>query len=55
MLCLFFIEKVLEDLCTITHWLNGPGKDDSTGEEIYFVELQPSMLFIGQLLFNSFL
>ena len=24
-------EKVLEDLCTITRWLNGPGKDDSTG------------------------
>ena len=25
-------EKVLEDLCTITRWLNGPGKDDSIGE-----------------------
>lgn len=25
------LEKVLEDLCTITRWLNGPGKDDSTG------------------------
>ena len=24
-------EKVLEDLCTITRWLDGPGKDDSTG------------------------
>lgn len=25
-------EKVLEDLCTITRWLNGPGKDDSIGK-----------------------
>ena len=27
----FLTEKVLEDLCTITRWLNGPGKDDSIG------------------------
>ena len=39
-----FVEKVLEDLCTITRWLNGPGKDDSIGKLNFFISSTPPPL-----------
>ncbi|KAL9956376.1 hypothetical protein ACROYT_G037843 [Oculina patagonica] len=37
-------EKVLEDLCTITHWLNGPGKDDSTDFMSVYAQIRSNSL-----------
>lgn len=37
-------EKVLEDLCTITHWLNGPGKDDSTEFMSVYAQIRSNSL-----------
>ncbi|XP_020611078.1 exocyst complex component 7-like [Orbicella faveolata] len=37
-------ERVLEDLCTITHWLNGPGKDDSTEFMSVYAQIRSNSL-----------
>jgi len=34
----------LEDLCTITHWLNGPGKDDSTEFMSVYAQIRSNSL-----------
>lgn len=37
-------EKVLEDLCTITHWLNGPGRDDSIDFMSVYAQIRSNAL-----------
>ncbi|XP_015763420.1 PREDICTED: exocyst complex component 7-like [Acropora digitifera] len=37
-------EKVLEDLCTITRWLNGPGKDDSIDFMSVYAQIRSNAL-----------
>ncbi|KAJ7362141.1 Exocyst complex component 7 [Desmophyllum pertusum] len=39
-----FSKKVLEDLCTITHWLNGPGKDESTDFMSVYAQIRSNSL-----------
>lgn len=48
-------EKVLEDLCTITRWLNGPGKDDSTDFMSVYAQIRSNSLVRSlQVLKDSF-
>lgn len=48
-------EKVLEDLCTITRWLDGPGKDDSTDFMSVYAQIRSNSLVRSlQVLKDSF-
>lgn len=48
-------EKVLEDLCTITRWLNGPGKDDSIDFMSVYAQIRSNSLVRSvQVLKDSF-